>query len=137
VEMARTYACIPVAFEMGTLTLAMADPIDTGAIQAVSQLTNMAIFPVASPREKILQAIATMMGEREGRDSYRVRAHMSAVADSRAFANRMRLLADTCDMLEAHDVTFEATIAAQCSSASQRDTLLSLLAAIPDVVVSG
>lgn len=60
-EMARTYLCFPVAFEAGTLTLAMADPVDAGAIQAVSQYTNLAVYPVASPREKILQAIATMM----------------------------------------------------------------------------
>lgn len=60
-EMARTYLCFPVAFEAGTLTLAMADPVDAGAIQAVSQYTNMAVYPVASPREKILHAIATMM----------------------------------------------------------------------------
>lgn len=59
VEMARTYHCFPVAFEAGTLTLAMENPTDASAIQAVSQVTGMAVCPVASPREQILQAIAT------------------------------------------------------------------------------
>jgi len=62
-ELARTYVCFPVACEAGTLTLALADPTDASAIQAVSQVTHMAIYPVASPREKILQAIATLMDD--------------------------------------------------------------------------
>src|SRR5437764_7194340 len=37
-ETARTYVCFPVACEAGTLTLALADPTDTAAIQPVSQV---------------------------------------------------------------------------------------------------
>jgi hypothetical protein len=62
-ELARTYVCFPVACEAGTLTLALADPTDAGAIQAVSEATHMAVYPVASPRERILQAIATLMDD--------------------------------------------------------------------------
>lgn len=68
-EVARGYACFPVAFEGGTLTLAMVNPMDADAIHAVSRLTGMAVYPVASPRLKVLQAIGTLMrGEKDGSD---------------------------------------------------------------------
>jgi len=69
-QVARSYLCFPVAFEGGTLTLAMVNPLDAAAIHAVSQLTGMAVYPVACPRVQILRAIARLLpiDSRDGRD---------------------------------------------------------------------
>ncbi|MCA1597413.1 MAG: diguanylate cyclase [Chloroflexi bacterium] len=63
-DVARGHLCFPVAFENGTLTLAMADPTDAVAITIVSELTGMAVYPVASSRLKVLQAIGTLLPDR-------------------------------------------------------------------------
>ena len=74
-QVARSYLCFPVAFEGGTLTLAMVNPLDAAAIHAVSQLTGMAVYPVACPRAQILRAIARLLpvdsrDRRDGRDDH-------------------------------------------------------------------
>jgi hypothetical protein len=107
---ARAYACFPVAYESGTLTLAMADPTDAGAIQAVSDLTHMAVYPVASPREKILQAIATLMSEPPEEVDTRVRIHIPSTADRHLFARQASDVAAACDYLKARELTIEGTV---------------------------
>jgi len=67
-QVARGYQCFPVAFEGGALTLAMVNPVDAAAIHAVSQLTGMAVYPVASPRAEIARAIA--QAARDGDDGH-------------------------------------------------------------------
>jgi hypothetical protein len=63
-DVARDHLCFPVAFENGTLTLAMADPTDAVTITIVSELTGMAVYPVASSRLTVLQAIGTLLPDR-------------------------------------------------------------------------
>lgn len=94
VETARAYLCVPIAFEGRTLTLAMADPTDAEAIQIVSERTGMAVYPVTSPREKVLQAIATLMTGRTRRRGDAVRIAFPDLIDPDTRARQMRLLAD-------------------------------------------
>jgi len=72
-DVARGHLCFPVAFENGTLTLAMADPTDAVAITIVSELTGMAVYPVASSRLKVLQAIGTLLPDRRNETDERVK----------------------------------------------------------------
>lgn len=55
--LARQHRVVPIAFEGGTLTLAMANPLDGAAIRAVSMCTRMAVSPVVSPPTAIDAAI--------------------------------------------------------------------------------
>ena len=132
VEMARTYACFPVAFEGGTLTLAMADPTDAGAIQAIAQYTNMAVYPVASPREKILQAIATLMRPGTARARSRIRLHVPETPDVRRFTQQLddvvRRIADA----EIQDLTVEGMLSFGVDAPANRAALVDLLTALPD-----
>lgn len=133
VEVARTYLCFPVAFEAGTLTLAMADPADSGAIHAISQLTHMAVYPVASPREKILQAITLLMHEHRRRPSHEVHIHIPAMTDRQAFARQVDRVTNTLDTLDARDLALECTVSALPAPGENRKDLLSELAALPEL----
>lgn len=132
VEMARTYACFPVAFEGGTLTLAMANPTDAGAIQAIAQYTNMAVYPVASPREKILQAIATLMRPGAARAHSRIRLHVPETPDVRRFTQQLddviRRIADA----GIQDLTVEGMLNFGVDSPANRAELVNVLTGLPD-----
>jgi hypothetical protein len=132
-ELARTYVCFPVACEAGTLTLALADPTDTSAIQAISQVTHMAIYPVASPREKILQAIATLMDDATPQPSRRLRLHIPPMSDLPSFVRRLTRLVAVAQEPPAQALTVEGTVAVQLASAQDRDALRDRLAAVPDL----
>ena len=132
-EVARTYQCFPVAFEAGTLTLAMADPADSGAIHAISQLTHMAVYPVASPREKIVQAITTLMRDHRRRPSNEVHIRIPPSTDQEAFVGQLRLVTSILDTLHARDVALEGTVSAAPASGMSRKDLLAELASRPDL----
>jgi diguanylate cyclase (GGDEF)-like protein len=132
-ELARTYVCFPVACEAGTLTLALADPTDASAIQAVSQVTHMAIYPVASPREKILQAIATLMDDATPQPGRRVRLHIPPMCGLQGFVRYLTRLVAVAQEPPAQALTVEGTVAVQVASASDRDALRDRLAAVPDL----
>ncbi len=74
-DIARSHLCFPVAFENGTLTLAMADPTDAIAITTVSELTGMAVYPVASSRLHVLQAIGTLLPDQRKDIDSRGKSH--------------------------------------------------------------
>jgi len=59
-EVARRLECVPVGREGRDLTLALADPSQGFAIRVVSQLTGLRVFPVASGKEEIHQALRRM-----------------------------------------------------------------------------
>ena len=130
IEMARTYVCFPIAFEGGTLTLAMADPTDASAIQAVAHATNMAVYPVASPREKILQAIATLMRPGAPRLGNRIRMHVSATPNVARFRQQLDGLMQRIAAAEIPDLTVEATLSLGVRSRGRRDDLTGLLAGL-------
>jgi diguanylate cyclase (GGDEF)-like protein len=132
-EIARTYVCFPVACEAGTLTLALADPTDAGAIQAVSHVTQMAIYPVASPREKILQAIATLMDDATPQPGRRVRLHIPPMSGLQGFVRHLTRLVAVAQEPPTHALTVEGTVAVQLATAQDRDALRDRLAAIPDL----
>lgn len=132
-EVARTYLCFPVAFEAGTLTLAMADPADSGAIHAISQLTHMAVYPVASPREKILQAITTLMRDHRRRPSHEVHIRIPATTDRDTFARQMARVTQILDTLNVRDLALEGTVSALPAPGANRKDLLTELAALSDL----
>jgi diguanylate cyclase (GGDEF)-like protein len=119
-DMARTHLCFPIAVESGTLTLAMADPVDAAAIEAVSQRTRLAVFPVASPREKILQAIATRMGEH---DVERVSLDLQAERGLQAVIGRLEALDQAFPALRDDALIIDTTLRIQASSSQHRATL--------------
>jgi hypothetical protein len=135
-EIARTYVCFPVACEAGTLTLALADPTDARAIQAVSQVTHMAIYPVASPREKILQAIATLMDDATPQPGRRLRLHIPPMSDLQGFVRHLTRLVSVAQEPPAQEIkelTVEGTVAVQLATAQDRSALRDRLAAVPDL----
>src|SRR5205085_2047083 len=126
-DLARTYVCFPVACEAGMLTLALADPTDAGAIQAVSEVTHMAVYPVASPREKILQAIATLMDDTRLQPGRTVRVHIAPMSDLEGFVHHVKRLVASATEPPAHEPrsgsgepTVEGTIAVRLASAQDR-----------------
>jgi hypothetical protein len=56
-QMARRYQVLPVAREERVLTLAMADPLNVFAIDAVRQATGLEVQPVVSREQEVLKAI--------------------------------------------------------------------------------
>lgn len=133
VEMARTYVCFPVAFEAGTLTLAMADPTDAGAIQAVAQYTSMAVYPVASPRERVLHAIATLMRPGPSRPSSKVRLHIPPTADTRRFKENLDDVVQSIAAAQIPDLTIEGTLTFGLRARADRVDLVGLLTTLPDL----
>jgi len=123
-DMARRYLCFPIAVESGTLTLAMADPVDAAAIEAVSQRTRLAVFPVASPREKILQAIATRMDEQDAeRTAERFSFELQAEHGLRAVMGRLESLGRAFPDLRDDALIIDTTLGIQASSAQHRAIL--------------
>lgn len=57
-EVARTHVIVPVELAGGKLVVAMADPLDSSAIQVLRMVTGMSIEVVVASREDILEAIA-------------------------------------------------------------------------------
>ncbi|MGD8878263.1 MAG: FHA domain-containing protein, partial [Syntrophobacterales bacterium] len=57
-EVAITHVIVPVELEGGKLVVAMADPLDSSAIQVLRVTTGMSIEVVVASREDILEAIA-------------------------------------------------------------------------------
>lgn len=57
-EVARTHVIVPVELAGGKLLVAMADPLDSSAIQVLRMVTGMGIEVVVASREDILEAIA-------------------------------------------------------------------------------
>ena len=57
-EVAKTHAIVPVELAGGKLVVAMADPLDSSAIQVLRVTTGMNIDVVVASREDILEAIA-------------------------------------------------------------------------------
>lgn len=62
-ETARHYQIIPVSKMGNTLTLAMADPLNVFAIDAVKTLTGFEINPIIAKPEDVLSAITLCYGE--------------------------------------------------------------------------
>jgi type IV pilus assembly protein PilB len=56
-QMARRYQVLPVAKKDRVLTLAMADPLNVFAIDAVRQATGLEVQPVVSREQEVLKAI--------------------------------------------------------------------------------
>ena len=56
-EVARTHVIVPVELAEGKLLVAMADPLDSSAIQVLRVTTGMSIEVVVASREDILEAI--------------------------------------------------------------------------------
>ena len=56
-EVARTHVIVPVELAGGKLVVAMADPLDSSAIQVLRVTTGMSIEVVVASREDILEAI--------------------------------------------------------------------------------
>ena len=56
-EVARTHVIVPVELAGGKLLVAMADPLDSSAIQVLRMATGMGIEVVVASREDILEAI--------------------------------------------------------------------------------
>jgi type IV pilus assembly protein PilB len=56
-QMARRYQVLPVARKERVLTLAMADPLNVFAIDAVRQATGLDVQPVVSREQEVLKAI--------------------------------------------------------------------------------
>ena len=56
-EVARTHVIVPVELAGGKLLVAMADPLDSSAIQVLRMVTGMSIEVVVASREDILEAI--------------------------------------------------------------------------------
>src|SRR5262249_53689499 len=123
-DMARTHLCFPIAVESGTLTLAMADPVDAAAIEAVSQRTRLAVFSVTSPREKILQAIATRMDEQETeRMPVRVTLDLLAQHGLRAVIGQLEALDRAFPALRDVALIIDTTLGVQASTAQHRAVL--------------
>lgn len=57
-EVATTHIIVPVELAGGKLVVAMADPLDSSAIQVLRMVTGMSIEVVVASREDILEAIA-------------------------------------------------------------------------------
>ena len=57
-EVATTHVIVPVELAGGKLLVAMADPLDSSAIQVLRMVTGMGIEVVVASREDILEAIA-------------------------------------------------------------------------------
>ena len=57
-EVAKTHIIVPVELAGGKLLVAMADPLDSSAIQVLRMVTGMSIEVVVASREDILEAIA-------------------------------------------------------------------------------
>ena len=57
-EVAKTHIIVPVELAGGKLVVAMADPLDSSAIQVLRMVTGMSIEVVVASREDILEAIA-------------------------------------------------------------------------------
>ncbi len=57
-EVATTHTIVPVELAGGKLLVAMADPLDSSAIQVLRMVTGMSIEVVVASREDILEAIA-------------------------------------------------------------------------------
>ena len=57
-EVATTHVIVPVELAGGKLVVAMADPLDSSAIQVLRMVTGMSIEVVVASREDILEAIA-------------------------------------------------------------------------------
>ena len=56
VKMAKTHLVIPIKVSEGTLLVAMDNPLDSDAIQALRLMTRMKIEVAVAPREEILEA---------------------------------------------------------------------------------
>jgi type IV pilus assembly protein PilB len=56
-QMARRYQVLPVARQGRVLTLAMVDPLNVFAIDAVQQATGLEVHPVVSREQEVLKAI--------------------------------------------------------------------------------
>jgi type IV pilus assembly protein PilB len=56
-EVARTHVIVPVELAGDTLVVAMADPLDSSAIQVLRMATGMSIEVVVASRKDILEAI--------------------------------------------------------------------------------
>ena len=57
VKVAKTHLVIPIKISEGKLLVAMADPMDSEAIQALRLMTGMKIEVAVAPREDILEAL--------------------------------------------------------------------------------
>jgi len=57
-EVAKTHIIVPVELAGGKLLVAIADPLDSSAIQVLRMVTGMSIEVVVASREDILEAIA-------------------------------------------------------------------------------
>ncbi len=129
-EVARGYLSLPIAFEGHSLTLAMADPTDSEAIQTISQRTGMAIYPVISPREKILQAIATLVPQHRPP----VSPHPIAIpvaADPAGFTDQAQRLASCLAALNMPSARVGGEIVVEPASEEDRCKLLAALTASP------
>ena len=61
-QLAREYTVIPVIKRQGTITLAMADPLDMDAIDAVENRSGLRVDTVVSTEAEIHNAIETLFG---------------------------------------------------------------------------
>ena len=59
----RARMLIPVALENGTLVVAMADPLDADALEAVAKATGQRVVVLAGTEEEIREAIEKVYGE--------------------------------------------------------------------------
>ena len=57
VEIAKKHLLVPVKIGEGKLIIAMANPLDTDAIQVLRMATKMKIEVAVAPREEILKAL--------------------------------------------------------------------------------
>lgn len=133
VETARSYLCVPIAFEGHTLTLAMADPTDGEAIQAISERTGMAIYPVTSPREKILQAITALMAAHPQPPVAAIRLVIPATPGAAAFMRQVQRVASCLEALDIPDVRVGGEIAIEPADEAAKRVLLAGMTAMPDL----
>jgi hypothetical protein len=93
----------------------------------------MAVYPVASPRERILQAIATLMDDATPQPARRVRLHIPPMSDLQGFVRHLTRLGAVAQEPPAQALTVEGTLAVQLATAQDRDALRARLAAVPDL----
>ena len=93
----------------------------------------MAVYPVASPREKILQAIATLMDDATPQPGRSVRVHIPPTCDPQGFVHHVQRLVAIANGPQAQELTVEGTIAVQLATAQDRGALLDRLAGVPDL----
>jgi len=80
-EMAEKHKLVPVAQMEGTLTIAMANPLDLVALDEVSKTSDHDVLVVVSTSEQIQQAIENNYHHLEAEEKARVRLNMHAASE--------------------------------------------------------